>query len=159
MQQDRDQPIDQKIRCPRDGVVMHKFRVAADSGDQSDRCGDDVDVGVSGDELEGKGQHTVVLDRCHVCRGFWVDLGELGAVLGQASNIARLAERQPPPRHSDETLNCPRCCTQLIRLSHHQQHHLKLDTCTVCGGIFFDAQELTDLSAFTLLERIRAFFD
>ena len=151
MQQESDQPIDQKIRCPRDGVVMHKFRLPADAPVEAVSRGED--------DVAQRAHATIGLDRCHVCRGFWVDLGELKAVLNQASCVARLAERRPPPPHNGETLDCPRCHTQLVRLSHHQQRHLKLDTCSVCGGIFFDAQELTDLSVFTLLERIRAFFD
>ena len=157
MQRDATQPIDRKIRCPRDGVVMHKFRLPAEpsKGGESNL----IDAEAQEGALEEQGQGGVVLDRCHVCRGFWVDLGELEAVLNQSSRVAKLAEHRPPPPHDETTLKCPRCHTQLVRLSHHQQRHLKLDTCTVCGGIFFDAQELTDLSAFTLLERIRSFFN
>ena len=147
MQRDGAHPIDHKIRCPRDGVVMHKFRVGGSSVEA-------VDGEISADE-EG----VIVLDRCHVCRGFWVDLGELSEILQRSECIAKLAENHPPLEYEDETLDCPRCSTQLVRLAHHQQRHLQLDTCSVCGGIFFDAQELTDLSAFTLLERFRAFFD
>lgn len=144
---DASQPVDQKIRCPRDGVVMHKFRV----GGGSSLGGGDGDAA---DDADG----VIVLDRCHVCRGFWVDLGELEVVLKQSGCVAKLAERHPTSEIRDETLDCPRCSTQLVRHAHHQQRHLKLDTCSVCGGIFFDAQELTDLSAFTLLERVRLFF-
>ena len=157
MQHDTDQPIDHKIRCPRDGVVMHKFRLPAEPSKSGGSSPGDARA-LEGASEEDQ-QSVVVLDRCHVCRGFWVDLGELQSVLNQASCVAKLAEHRPPPPHDETTLDCPRCHTQLVRLSHHQQRHLKLDTCTVCGGIFFDAQELTDLSAFTLIERIRAFFD
>lgn len=103
----------------------------------------------------------VVIDRCPACRGFWVDRPELEAILVQENAAKRLDEHaRPDPDHAlhSAPYKCPRDRSDLIELLHIEQRHIHYESCTVCGGMFFDAQELTDLTENTLGERLRAIF-
>ena len=103
----------------------------------------------------------VVLDRCPTCRGFWVDRPELEKLLDEDNAAKRLDERAvSDPGHSshEAPFKCPRDRSDLIELVHVEQRHIHYESCTICGGMFFDAQELTDLSELTLAERLRSLF-
>jgi Zn-finger nucleic acid-binding protein len=106
----------------------------------------------------------MVIDRCPVCRGFWVDRGELEHVLEHG--IQRMAELNAQATAAEQgmdhcmnqsaaRLTCPRDGACLIEMTDLRQGHIRYDMCPTCGGIFFDAGELTDLSAHTLAERVR----
>ena len=54
-------------------------------------------------------------------------------------------------------VTCPRCDKAMQHVQDTAQKHIGYEVCRECHGSFFDAGELTDLSEFTLSERIRAF--
>jgi uncharacterized protein len=102
----------------------------------------------------------VAADRCTACAGVWLDALELDKLL-EARKTARHvdvgveADRQTLPRQ--KTYLCPRDRSHLIVLTDRSQRHVKYESCTVCGGIFLDAGELTDLDEVTLGEWFRTF--
>ncbi|GJM18531.1 MAG: hypothetical protein DHS20C14_07440 [Phycisphaeraceae bacterium] len=122
---------DPAAACPCDGTVMRK-----------------VDV-------EG-----VVVDRCPGCGGVWLDLGELAQLLGVEDAKTEIADLDPEAHThapaSDTVRVCPRDGQRLTPVRVPQQAHIEYDLCTHCGGTFYDAGELRDLSRFTLAERVKS---
>ncbi|MEL6739199.1 MAG: zf-TFIIB domain-containing protein [Planctomycetota bacterium] len=130
-------------RCPRDGAEMRKI------------------------DVEG-----IVIDRCETCGGIWLDLGELHRLLSLHDAQTRLAQLDPahdpvhdyvPPtaealaasRAPADRGRCPREGQHLTGVRDPQQPHVEYDLCTHCGGTFYDAGELRDLSVLTIGEWVR----
>ncbi|MEZ6318899.1 MAG: zf-TFIIB domain-containing protein [Phycisphaerales bacterium] len=102
----------------------------------------------------------VAIDRCPGCGGIWLDAGELRAILdagGVARHQIESLEGRPhvEPQHRPQPLLCPRDHSRMS--VHHDPHqkHIEFDLCSKCGGVFFDAGELADLSRFTIGERLK----
>jgi len=122
---------DPAIACPKCDAAMRRVRV------------DDLSV-----------------DRCTGCGGLFLDLfekerllDEHRATLGQVDS--GVGGESPASR---AVMHCPRERARMIRLRDTAQSHVEIEMCQVCGGIFLDAGELTDLSKHTLTERIGRFF-
>lgn len=102
----------------------------------------------------------VKVDRCTVCAGIWVDLGELDALLaskGKARAELRAFDHgggAPFEGGENAERRCPRDTNLLTPVRDPRQPHVEYDLCTHCGGMFFDSGELADLSRFTLRERL-----
>lgn len=106
----------------------------------------------------------VTIDRCPNCHGIWLDSLEKEKLLEQPS-AARAADpgatgyiHRPAELGAPSRLLCPRDRSRLIGMADIQQPHVKFDWCLVCGGGFLNAGELTDLSEYTLRERMQNFF-
>lgn len=115
----------------------------------------------------------IVIDRCETCGGIWLDLGELRRLLSLRAASGRVAQIDPPhdpvhdyvPPASDASPSgstprarghCPRDGQHLTGVRDPQQPHIEYDLCTHCGGTFYDAGELRDLSVLTLGEWVRS---
>ena len=131
-----DQPVepsqDFSLQCPYDGRRMDKVEVGA-----------------------------FAIDRCPTCAGIWFDMAELQRFIAHRFPAAKIDSG--PPRagkhdHTGKTYACPRDKSQLILISDLNQPHIRYHACTVCGGIMLDAGELSDISEFTLAEKVKAFF-
>ncbi|MAY74781.1 MAG: hypothetical protein CMJ31_08745 [Phycisphaerae bacterium] len=120
------------LKCPRDGEDMRRFNVGG-----------------------------IKIDRCVVCAGIWVDLGELDDLLslkGEAKKrLDELDHGAGAPFDDTDRgeRRCPRDTALLTPVHDPKQPHIEYDRCTHCGGVFFDSGELADLSRFTLEERLR----
>jgi Zn-finger nucleic acid-binding protein len=103
----------------------------------------------------------VTVDRCVGCGGLWLD----------ALEKERLLEHKGAARHADAgsraqagrmdrkvKILCPRDHSTMIHMVDASQPHVGFESCTVCGGVFLDAGELTDLSEVSLRERVRMVF-
>ena len=101
-----------------------------------------------------------ILDRCEKCYGIWLDPGERQKLLKDKSLVHGI-DIGPPDAGKQQNeitdVNCPRCVRPMRHVLDPKQKHIGYKLCTECQGSFFDAGELTDLSEFTLSERIRAF--
>jgi Zn-finger nucleic acid-binding protein len=104
----------------------------------------------------------VRIDRCPACGGVWLDRGELDAIKHTALEdehrktldaLDDLGVSEPARR--PQPLLCPRDHTRMSVYHDPAQKHIELDTCTKCGGVFFDAGELSDLTEITFGERLR----
>lgn len=121
---------DSSISCPADGAVMSK-------------------VSLSG----------VTVDHCPSCGGIWLDGGELRAILdagrggrAQVDALEELGGVEPEVR--PQPLLCPRDRQRMSVHRDPKQDHIEFDLCPKCGGVFFDAGELSDLTRHTLAERV-----
>lgn len=100
------------------------------------------------------------IDRCTACAGIWLDALEKDRLL--ESHLA--AQADIPPRDSGRAaantsktrILCPRDHSTMIHMVDARQPHIGFESCTVCGGIYFDSGELADLSELTLRERLRS---
>jgi len=103
----------------------------------------------------------VQFDRCGTCGGLWFDALEKERLLAHP-RAAKEADRTlgPGTVHAGKKtgLPCPRDHSTLIHLVDPRQPHVGFESCTVCGGAFLDAGELTDLSEVTIRERFRSLF-
>ena len=113
-------------------------------------------------------EKAVDVDQCAHCGGIWLDGGELEDLLGLPGGARDLITRLDSGAYDDHgamvnsfgvgELVCPRDGTQLSAVNDDQQKHIEYELCPTCGGMYFDAGELSDLSEFTLVERLRAIF-
>lgn len=52
---------------------------------------------------------------------------------------ARLDAQRAASERTQATMKCPRCGNDLVE---REYHHVKVDTCTSCGGTWFDRGEV-----------------
>ena len=52
---------------------------------------------------------------------------------------ARLDAQRAASESAQATMKCPRCGSDLVE---REYHHVKVDTCTSCGGTWFDRGEV-----------------
>ncbi|MBT8484196.1 MAG: zf-TFIIB domain-containing protein [Phycisphaerales bacterium] len=101
-----------------------------------------------------------IVNRCEKCFGIWLDKGERLKVLKNKSAIAGLdmaaTADDVEPAATTGPITCPRCGVEMKTIKDPAQRHIELEVCPECEGNFFDAGELTDLSEFTLSERIKS---
>jgi PAT family beta-lactamase induction signal transducer AmpG len=93
-----------------------------------------------------------VIDRCNRCHGLWFDEGELEAL--RDKDIAEAVDtgnvRQGRQHNAIDQYRCPRCGGHMDHVIDEEQVHIGYETCTDCGGSYFDAGEFRDLSQITL---------
>lgn len=88
----------------------------------------------------------------------WLDSLELDKIVtakGSAKAIDLGTPHKDPESMSVLPLRCPRDRSALIVMTAQDQSHIRYDACTVCGGAFFDAGELKDISEVTLVEKLK----
>lgn len=119
---------------------------------QCPKCGGKLAVVVE-DKIE--------IDRCEQCGGLWFDRLEADRLLkvrnsAKAVDVvdASIGEQQ----NEFGKIDCPRCHTQMIRMVDLEQHHIWYESCTVCGGKWFDAGEFRDLQEDTVIDFFRDLF-
>lgn len=128
---------DDVLMCPKDGVPMERYRI-------------------------GEGDNAIEIDRCPECGGIYLDRGELAQLMAHkfdSEKLLKQLDREPAaggaPSGEVIEMKCPRDGTPMVTYRAHDQKHLEYEVCPQCGGIFFDAGELHDLSKVTLLDRLR----
>ncbi len=122
---------DVRLRCPKDGTLMEKSRVASGG---------------------------VTVDRCAKCGAVWLDKHELERILaaGAADKVDLGPFGKDKPNGPIAPLQCPRDRSIMTEVADARQMHVLVMVCSECGGKLLDAGELIDLANFTVGERIRA---
>src|SRR5438876_7167350 len=81
-----------------------------------------------------------VVSVCGSCQGVWLERGQVGAFAADPRAVekqfANLRDRKPGNRR------CPHCDTTLDR-GRLPDRPIEVDACPSCGGLWFDASELT----------------
>jgi Zn-finger nucleic acid-binding protein len=86
----------------------------------------------------------IEVERCGGCKGLWFDAREHEKLRDVKGAAATLDIGDPRPDAGKETrgkIQCPACHTQMIQLTIQGKGRLKVESCTVCHGAFFDAGE------------------
>lgn len=106
--------------------------------------------------VQGGGGEVVEVDRCGVCGAMWFDALELDRVLATKGGARGVdlghGSGRAMPIHEGRP-QCPVDHSTLIEMTDIRQGHVRMDGCTVCGGVLLDAGELKDLATFSLKER------
>jgi Zn-finger nucleic acid-binding protein len=83
------------------------------------------------------------IDYCTGCRSAWLDKGEAHAFTAFPEKVLRgIATALLAPKRS--AIGCPRCGGKMTEGGLFDPT-LRLDRCDDCGGVFFDAKELSRL--------------
>jgi len=101
----------------------------------------------------------ITVHRCNECMGLWLDEGQRLKLVQHKDAVKHLDTGSHDVGQLQDAVTggtCPRCQTELHHVHDKAQKQIGFEVCRKCGGSFFDAGELTDLTAFTLSERIRA---
>ncbi len=101
----------------------------------------------------------IAVDRCQRCGGLWLDamgkeqlLADRKAVKAIDTDPTAMGKRQGELT----AIKCPLDHSAMIRMSAPGHGKVHFESCTVCGGMFFDAGELTELSKVSLGKRLRS---
>ncbi|MFQ5429693.1 MAG: zf-TFIIB domain-containing protein [Phycisphaerae bacterium] len=93
-------------------------------------------------ELEG-----VEVDHCLVCRGTWLDAGEIEIIADRAgADAGRLSGAiEGATRTARSARRCPRCRRRLRQIHLERPAGLELDACPRGHGLWFDRGEMRAL--------------
>ncbi|MEM8766111.1 MAG: zf-TFIIB domain-containing protein [Pseudomonadota bacterium] len=100
----------------------------------------------------------VDIDVCQVCRGVWLDYGELSHIVETrdrswpAEKVARVLERlarfNAPPMPEERALNCPRCQGDLDEVNYQGTSNIVVNPCRDLCGVWLDGGELMAVQVF-----------
>jgi Zn-finger nucleic acid-binding protein len=108
--------------------------------------------------MEQVEQDGVEIDRCTQCHGIWFDGGEMEALRNpEAAKAIDLGDAEEGERQNiKDHYRCPRCNGTMLKVFDPLQRHIWFETCSSCGGSFFDAGEFRDLSEFTFSDILKS---
>jgi len=102
----------------------------------------------------------IEVDRCTGCGGLWFDGGEerrLKVIKGSES--IDTGDPTIGRKNNDmRGVQCPRCTTPLVRMVDREQPHIWFESCSACGGVYFDAGEFRDYKEHTIADFFRDLF-
>ena len=107
-----------------------------------------------GGEMSARLLEDIEFDRCGQCRGLWFDAFEHEAL--KALPASADVDTGPASARSGGSKLCPRCQQRMIDMSMPVQFHIKVESCAVCHGVFFDAGEFADYREETFEESVRS---
>ena len=102
--------------------------------------------------------------RCQSCHGLFISQSALSSIrrewfiwpkLKTEEYIDIGSEAEGRDYDTVDDIACPSCATLMAHVSVDEQPHIWLEQCDECGGIFFDAGELTDARYRTFRDWIR----
>ena len=97
------------------------------------------------EEMRKETYENIEIDRCPVCKGMYLDRGELKALLGKGQgNVADNLGFSPTSDAMDAMeATCPRCNQKMIMAK--APGDVDVNLCKNCGAIFLDQGELATL--------------
>jgi len=104
--------------------------------------------------------HDIEVDRCTGCKGLFFDSRE-NERLKSMRGSEIIDSGDPAVGRKNNTIpyiHCPRDGTPMVRMVDPSQPHLWYETCSACGGVYFDAGEFRDYKHHTLLDYLRDLF-
>lgn len=100
------------------------------------------------------------VDRCTQCKGLWFDAREHEKLKGmKGAEVIDTGSAATGRKNNDvPNVRCPRCTTPMVRMVDAAQPHIWYETCSACGGVYFDAGEFRDYKEYTLVDVWRDLF-
>jgi Zn-finger nucleic acid-binding protein len=101
------------------------------------------------------------IDRCETCYGVWFDASERLKVVSnkKLADVIDIGDAAVGAEQDKITeADCPRCGTPMQHRKHPDQKHIGYERCDECGGSFFDAGELRDLSSLSIGDIFKSIF-
>jgi len=102
----------------------------------------------------------IEVDRCTACKGLWFDSRENERLKSKRGSEI-IDSGDPKTGRKNNTIpyvRCPRDGNPMVRMVDPAQPHLWYETCSTCGGAYFDAGEFRDYKNLTVLDFIRDLF-
>ncbi|WP_437602040.1 zf-TFIIB domain-containing protein [Sorangium sp. So ce590] len=102
----------------------------------------------------------VDVDRCTACGGIWFDSREKESLKAMEGS-QQIDTGDPAVGRKNNQIRrvpCARCSTPMVRMVDPQQPHIWYESCSVCGGVYFDAGEFRDYKEHTLSDFFRDLF-
>ncbi len=95
--------------------------------------------------------------RCTQCGGIWFDaLGHEKLADRPSSERIDIGSRRLGKQYDKlDRIDCPTCQSPMVRMVDPTQRHLHFESCSVCGGVFFDAGEFRDYKQHTFMDFVR----
>lgn len=97
-------------------------------------------------QLERQSHQGIEVEHCGICRGLWLDLGEIDQLLALHNLPSDLLETEihhcPAVRVPQGHRTCPRCNDFLTLV---EVDKISLDVCSTCKGFFCDRGEFEKL--------------
>ena len=99
----------------------------------------------------------ITVDRCSNCRGIWFDEFEKDELKNmKGADSIDIGDPKLGRKYGKiEDIDCPICHTKMTKMVDVEQSHIWFESCTICGGLFFDAGEFKDLSKKNFLDFIK----
>lgn len=94
------------------------------------------------------------VQKCQGCGGLLLKDGSFEL----ARSLKDVADLDAPGEFSTNEMRdieCPECQSKMLHMIDRTQHHIEFEACTRCDNVFLDAGELTDLTDFTVFERVK----
>ena len=110
--------------------------------------------------MENVEYKSIEVDRCKSCHGIWFDMLEAEQL--KATKGSEKIDVGDPAKvekyNKGESVNCPRCLTQMTMTVDDKQPHIWYEYCEICHGMFFDAGEFRDYKEETILDYFKDLF-
>ena len=100
----------------------------------------------------------IMVDECPMCKGIWLDTGELEKIQTNAQKNHKEKYSQFESyteigaRMSDQmgkkNINCPKCNNSMTKKEFQPTSTIIVDLCNSCKGLWLDAGELQQLEVF-----------
>lgn len=88
----------------------------------------------------------VEIDYCTICKGIWLDAGELEALLNNAGDKDKLLHSFRQDNSTNEKARkCPICTKKMNKVLIGDENPVLVDECKNYHGIWFDDGELHDV--------------
>ena len=84
----------------------------------------------------------IELDMCPDCQGIWFDAGELDLLL----EVGQSATLRPAAAFAEAPRSCPLCRKKMDKVNIGPSERVLVDTCPVGCGVWFDDNELVELT-------------
>lgn len=95
--------------------------------------------------LEGAGlSYELEVDQCFVCKGVWLDKGELDKYLKEGITVIDSPSlgHEMDKQLNDKKGKCPRCTIELVKQASSIDSRIFIDICKQCQGIWLDSTEI-----------------
>ena len=102
--------------------------------------------------------HKIHVHRCNQCGGLWTKPHVLAEMKKEWMSEAVLDTGDPrvgTELDALDNIECPEGHGPMAKMVDEKQTHIWYEACEVCGGMFFDAGEFTDLKYETFMDRLR----
>jgi len=88
----------------------------------------------------------IEVDRCTDCKGLWFDSLEHEKLkrLPGADAIDTGDTKEGQQQNEIGDIDCPKCSASMVKMVDARQPHIWYEMCSTCGGVYFDAGEITD---------------
>jgi Zn-finger nucleic acid-binding protein len=122
----------------------------------------DPKTGAPMDKVHVGTDQRVTIDRNPTTGAVWLDGGELAVLLGLTDKPKDLVKTIDSSRRvrnmpaGEVVLICPRDGEPLVVVGDTKRKHVEFEACPACGGVYFDAGELRQISAASVKDRLRA---